>query len=338
MAPVSLTVDFLVLHYILLHCVASKTLISPNLEGRSIYLVMWLLRGNFLVLNPFSLAWCVEPSENGKKTAPCGMFSLMFTFRFVLSRVSRCGMVLGVVCAVYGQSSAGDAEATESATRLVKLYRVWGPALSSFDASISLKELSRSGPVIKYRLFAKGLPHESTYTLVEWPVTQMGPTENLQGVTLDESGQAICAGRPDTCGSPEKPNDPIDLVLSPVKGEPFRLALVSDGDKNVKAFLKAVPVPNGARDRGCLLDAILLMPHGELVEIEGSGFEPNSDLEMESKSGKEHHVKTVKASSEGRYECAILPFVKGEQYGVTHVKIKAAKCSPELSFEWGRQN
>jgi hypothetical protein len=270
--------------------------------------------------------------------APCGIFGLMFIFRFNLSGLSRCGMVLGMVCADYGQSSAGDAEATEAATRLIKMHRAWGPTLSSSDASIFLKELSRSGPIIKYRLFAKGLPHESKYTLVQWPVTQTGPTENLHGVTLDESGQAVCAGRPDTCGSPGNPNDPIDLVLSPVKGEPFRLALVSAEDKNVRAFLKVVPVPNDARDKSCLLEAILLMPHGEIVEIEGSGFEPKSDLEMESRSGKEHQVKTVKASSEGRYESAILPFVKGEQHGTTHVKINSAKCSPELSFDWGRRN
>ncbi len=50
MAPMALTVDFLVLRYILLHRVASKTLISPNLEGRSIYLIMWFLRRNFLVI------------------------------------------------------------------------------------------------------------------------------------------------------------------------------------------------------------------------------------------------------------------------------------------------
>jgi hypothetical protein len=90
----------------------------------------------------------------------------------------------------------------------------------------------------------------------------------------------------------------------------------------VKAFLKVVPVPNDAKDKGCLLEAILLMPHGEVVEIEGSGFEPNSDLEVESRSGKEHQVKTEKASSEGRYEAAILPFVKGEQHGTTHVRIR----------------
>jgi hypothetical protein len=46
---------------------------------------------------------------------PCGTASLMFACRY--------GMVLRMACA--------EAEATEAATRLVKMYRAWGPALNS---------------------------------------------------------------------------------------------------------------------------------------------------------------------------------------------------------------
>jgi len=60
--------------------------------------------------------------------------------------------------AAYGQPAAGDAEASESATRLLKMHQAWGPALNSTGAFIELKELSRSGPIIKYRLYTKGLP------------------------------------------------------------------------------------------------------------------------------------------------------------------------------------
>jgi len=99
-----------------------------------------------------------------------------------------------------------------------------GAALNTADASIELGEPSRSGPIIKYRLYEKGLPRDGQYTLIEWPVTQKRPTENLHGVTLDPSGPDVCAGTPGTCGSPDKPGDPIDLELSPAKGEPFRFA------------------------------------------------------------------------------------------------------------------
>jgi hypothetical protein len=99
-----------------------------------------------------------------------------------------------------------------------------------------------------------------------------------------------------------------------------------------------VPVPIEAKSNGCTLAAVLLMPHGELVELNGSGFQPNGDLQMESSSGKEHQTQTVKAAQEGTWVSAILPYVKGARHGTTHVKAIDAKCSPELSFEWGTPN
>lgn len=243
-----------------------------------------------------------------------------------------------MACAAYGQAAPADAEAAETATRLVNMHRRWGPALNTPDASIFLTELSRSGPIVKYRLHAKGLPHDNTYTLMQWPVTQKSPTENLSGITLDQSGQAICAGKAGTCGTPDNPDDPIDLVLSPARGEPFRFALISTDDKKLKAFLKVVPVPIEAKSNGCTLAAILLMPRGELVELEGSGFQPDGDLQMEVSSGKEHQIQTVKAAQDGTWFSAILPYVKGARQGTTRAKAIDAKCSPELSFEWGRAN
>ena len=237
----------------------------------------------------------------------------------------------------FAQAAAQDAQGTEIAARLSKIHRAWGPAANSPGASLSLVELSRSGPIIKYRLYAKGLPREKTYALLSWPVTQAAPSENLQGVTLDESGQAICAGKPGTCGSAEKPDDPIDLATSPVKGEPFRIGLVSTEDKSLRAFAKIVPLPNQGADKGCVIDAVLLMPAGEIVEIEGAGFQPGETLQMESHSGKERHGGKGKAEPDGTVAITLLPYVKGGQRGTTHVQLKAAKCSPELDFDWGKR-
>jgi hypothetical protein len=36
-----------------------------------------------------------------------------------------------MACAVYGQATAGDAEATQAATRLIKMHEAWGPALNT---------------------------------------------------------------------------------------------------------------------------------------------------------------------------------------------------------------
>lgn len=231
-----------------------------------------------------------------------------------------------------------EAKTTEAAARLAKMHDAWGPGLNSPNASISLKEISRAGGVVKYRLYAKGLPRERKYALIAWPVTSLAPTENMQGVTLDDSGQAVCAGKPGTCGTPETLDDPIDLALLPVKGEPFRVALVSSGEEKLKAFLKIVPIPNEATDGGCVLEAVLLMPGAEAVEIEGRGFQPNAAIAVESNSAGEHHNGKAKADADGVYRTLFLPYVKGQERGTTHVRIKAARCSPAVTFDWGKRS
>lgn len=43
-----------------------------------------------------------------------------------------------------------------------------------------LKELSRSGGIVKYRLYAKGLPHERNYSLL-LARNAKGPERNVTG-------------------------------------------------------------------------------------------------------------------------------------------------------------
>ena len=105
-----------------------------------------------------------------------------------------------------------------------------------------------SGQVFKYRLVAGGVPKDGHYSIVAWPITQMGPSEVLTGVRLDSSGLAICAGTPGTCGSTDMPNDPIDLVFQPTPGEPIRLGLVS-ADRAAKVAASLVPIPLRGEDR-----------------------------------------------------------------------------------------
>src|SRR5271157_625629 len=85
----------------------------------------------------------------------------------------------------YGQ---GEQNATET---LAKMHEAWGPKASTPNASLVIKESARSGPVISLRLVAAGVPKDSVYSLLTWPVTQRGPSEVLKGVTLDASGLAI---------------------------------------------------------------------------------------------------------------------------------------------------
>jgi len=249
-------------------------------------------------------------------------------------------IILGsIVLPAFGQGTAAPSTAggEEIATRLVKMHEAWGPKASTPTMSLSLKEASREGPVIKLRMYATGLPKEGIYTLVTWPVTARGPSASLRGITFDESGLAVCAGTPGTCGTPDKPNDPIDLNFKPVPGEPSRVALVS-ADQAVKVFAKIVPMPLRGEDKGCNVEAVLLMPGAEVVLIEGSGFPPNSDVVFDSESEGERHGGKAKTDENGRYSSAILPYKQGLARGVAKVSLKSAGCSPSVSFPWGRRN
>jgi len=184
-------------------------------------------------------------------------------------------------------------------------------------------------------MYATGLPKQGTYTLVSWPVTQRGPGESLRGVTFDELGLAVCAGTPGTCGSADKPNDPIDLALRPVAGEPARFGLVSM-DGSIKVFAKIVPLPLKGEDKGCRVEVVLLTPGTELVEIEGSGFPANADIAMDSDSEGERHSGKGKTDANGAYASAILPYKQGVTHGTAKVSLKSGGCSPSVSFPWGR--
>jgi hypothetical protein len=225
----------------------------------------------------------------------------------------------------------------EAAANLVRMHQAWGPAASSPNTKLSLQEQGRSSAGITFRLLAEGLSKDGMYTLVAWPVNQRGPIEAMKGIMIGDSGVAVCAGKPGTCGSPGKPNDPIDLKLNPIAGEPVRLGLVS-ADQSSRVFVKLVPVPIRGEDRGCAIEAILLTPGSELVLIDGIGFPPSADVTMDTDSEGERHAGQGKVGADGRYSTAILPYKQGTARGTAKVNLKSDKCSPVLSFPWGRRN
>jgi hypothetical protein len=227
-------------------------------------------------------------------------------------------------------------QARDASQKLIGLHLGWGAKANPPDASLTIKEQSHSGGLVIFRLYAKGLPKGVLFDLAEWPVTQASPSKLMGGVTLDESGVAICAGTPGTCGSPDKPNDTIDLVFSPVPGEPIRLALVS-GDGATRVYARLVPEPLRGEDRGCTVDATLLTPRAELVLIEGTGFPANSELVLDSESEGERHAGPGKVGADGRYVGAVLPHKLGVPFGTVKVVLKSAKCSPSVKIPWGQR-
>jgi hypothetical protein len=229
------------------------------------------------------------------------------------------------------------AEQKVKVDHLAKLQRDFGKKMNSPGVELSLKETTRSREsdrtLISFGLNATGLPSNTTFSLFQ--VQMDGTTRKLmEGVTFNAKGEAICAGRQDTCQG-NGPDDPIDLVVYGGKAEPARFALVSNDEEHVKAFVGVVPFPNATTDRGCRLESVLGTPNGELTYIQGTGFEPNEELTIDSQSYDEKHHATSKAAADGSYFVATLPFVSGKKSGKTVWEVKSKNCNPKLSFSWG---
>jgi hypothetical protein len=224
-----------------------------------------------------------------------------------------------------------------AAENLIRMHEAWDSKASTPGTSLVIKESTRSGQIIKFRLIAGGVPKRGIYSLLAWPVTQKGPSEVLKGVKLDASGLAICAGTPGACGSVDKPDDPIDISVRPVPGEPVRFGLISE-DGATKVFAKAVPVPLSGEDNGCRVEATLITPAAELVLIIGSGFASNSEVIMDSNSEGERHSAKGKTDADGRYISAIMPHKSGLARGVAKVSLKGAQCAPSVGVQWGRRS
>ena len=238
------------------------------------------------------------------------------------------------------QDQAGSAkpDVQTAVEKLVKMHSAWGPAISTPGMTLTLRETARSSEGTTFRLQTTGTPRDKIYSLVSWPVTEKSPITLAQGVTLNASGVGICSGRtPDNCGSIDKPDDPIDLEMHSIPGEPVRLGLVSS-DNAVMVFAKIVPVPLAAKDRGCNIDAVLLTAGAEAVEIEGDGFPPNSELTVVSVSEKESRQDAKLAGADGTFSMVDLPYIEGRDHGKLTVTLKSSKCSPTLTIPWGNRN
>jgi hypothetical protein len=221
--------------------------------------------------------------------------------------------------------------------KLANLEKNFGKGMNSLGVDLSMKETSRTHAedrtLVHYDLYAKGLPHKSVYTIYQVQING-SILKNLDGVTLDEDGRAVCAGTPGTCTG-NGPNDPIDLMVYAGKGEPKRFALMSDDEAHLKGFVEVVPFPNDATDKGCRIESIIGTPNAELIYVRGNGFEPNSELIIDSESYDEKHHDITKAAADGSYFSAIMPSVLGKKSGTTSLEVKAKNCNPKLTFSWG---
>jgi hypothetical protein len=229
------------------------------------------------------------------------------------------------------------AKAQERASATAQAHLNWTKQ-TSIGATIRAEESSRHPDAVQYRLFVSGLPTDTTYTAVSWPVNG-AQTQVMHGITIGKDGVLTCAGRtPEECGDAAKPDDAIDFTFYPQKGEPYRMLFISEHDPQSKVAIVLVPDPIKGKDKACSLAAVRLSPKFELSYITGSGFGPNAKLSFDTQSWDEKHRIPGQADADGNVQLTMLNGVVGHDRGITSVKALGADCSPSLEFEWGPVN
>jgi hypothetical protein len=222
----------------------------------------------------------------------------------------------------------------KSAEALIKAHSGWKMNLGHSSVSIEARQVAQEGSYVQYHIFVSGLPTETNYTVLQWPVTQPKPMPAIEGASLGKNGIVMCAGRTEEqCGTPSKPDDPIEFTFNPAKGEPFRLAVVSGENR---ATIVIVPDPISGKDKGCTLSVERLLPQFELAYVSGSGIPPDTEINFDSHSYSEQHALHAKTDSSGNLQFGVLPFVAGHKKGTTTIKAVGTACSPSLKFEWGQ--
>ena len=203
--------------------------------------------------------------------------------------------------------------------------------------SIEAKEVSRKGKsgkdlVVQYHIFVTGVPPDSLFKYIDWPINADKPSNRLEGISLGKDGILMCGGRtPEQCGDAKKPDDPIEFTFIPTKGEPGRLAFVSP---NVRIGAVIVPDPIEANDKACTLRAIRLTRTFDLAFLSGTGYPPNTDVHYRVSSEMTSN-SVIKSDGNGTIRVSVIPYPGKKKQGTASVKITESKCSPEVSWEWG---
>jgi hypothetical protein len=231
---------------------------------------------------------------------------------------------------------SGELTPEEASSQVVQAHHTWGSDMNSSALfSASLQEVGRSGAVYTYHLYTVGLPRNVLYNIVAWPVNQPRPVEVVKGVALDATGMAICPGQLGTCGTSNAPNAPTNLSITIAPGRPVRVGLVSQ-DQTIGVYTKTVPMPIRSVVNGCTLEAVMLTPNGVIAVIEGSGFAPNAEINMQLMSGNQPTGGKTQVDGSGAFFAKIVPPINdGVNFGTMKVNVTSAKCSPALSFDWG---
>jgi hypothetical protein len=170
------------------------------------------------------------------------------------------------------------------------------------------------------------------YTESQLAVGKDEPTPELEGISVGKKGLLICAGRNMLqCGDAQRPDDPIEFTVKPLKGEPFRFAFVS-GDSKTRVGVMIVPDPVESRNKGCTLSAVRLNANFQLAFISGEGYPPDTDIHYRF-SSETQSEKVIRSDAKGAIRMAM--FANGKKAGQAKFEVLETSCAPKLSYEWG---
>ncbi len=235
-------------------------------------------------------------------------------------------------------TQASDDEAMAQAAHTAQATIRWDQSSTpGMKATMQFLDKRDAGGLLvsEYHVKVSGAPHNQVYTLMTWPIMLSGPVRLMDGLVVARDGTVGCP--PDSTASCAKEFKGAELRLaySPVKGEIFRHALVSDDQKS-RIFFSLVPDPILTNDKACSLEVVRLSPLFELVLIRGRGFPPDETLRFHEQSYQEVHDLPVTANDEGEFQAQLTPKVKGRTTGTADVVVTSKTCAPTISFDWGQ--
>jgi hypothetical protein len=205
---------------------------------------------------------------------------------------------------------------------------------------VKVDELTRpEGHFIRYRIYASGAAEGTPYILAGWTIGKSITDLNVISGSVYVNRKGLLLTRKpnpdeedrDTVG----PDAEYDLGVQAADGEPLRLVLRSP-DNKVLMPGTLVPFPIEAADKNCKLSALLATPDGEAILIEGEGFQPNSQVLLQSNSAGEQRQSQKPVDASGHIQFVDLPYVIGKDAGELNDTISTKECTVSVIIPWGK--
>jgi hypothetical protein len=228
-------------------------------------------------------------------------------------------------------------------TGLVALLLLWSAVAAARHGSgvleprratpgirLELVELPSSPGTTKYRMRAQGVPRDVTFDV--WTKDFGQPfVETLAGFRMDDTGMLA------SVDASRRPRRLEDVVLDPgpyPKGAVWMVAIASD-DHKLSAFAKVIPHPIAARDGACAVSLELVSLFGNRFVASGTGFAPNEEVDIETRSSGRVIHRKQRVSAEGLLPQDVVSHGTISTDFSARYLVTALSCRPAVEYEWG---